>query len=269
MPRRFVAAGLVTLCALAGLAGTLALRAPHKNPILGSVPIGNSMNTIGIDSRIGRAFVLDDGVLQQQVTLQGNGWSWSSNRYFRGWQQRPSTLVMLDPRDGSIQRLMSASYPSGLTFDETTNHVLILDMSHRSVSILDGTSGRLVRTVALGAGAFPIDLLLDEPRHRALAGVITGYNVTTAATHIAVIDIRTGATLRVIPIDHALYPLTIDTANGHIVTTYQTMSATAPDRYDWIPGWLRSRLPWVPPPPPSLGPNQRLITHTALTIDPS
>jgi len=47
------------------------------------------------------------------------------------------------------------------------------------------------------------------------------------------------------------------------------MDSASADRYAWMPGWLRPRIPWIPAPPPSLGPNQRLLTHTALTIDPS
>jgi len=67
--------------------------------------------------------------------------------------------------------------------------------------------------------------------------------------------------------------VTIDTVTGHLVTTYDTLSSGQPDdRYGWIPNWLRAHLPWIsppPPPPPALNANQRIITHTTLTLDPS
>ncbi len=187
----------------------------------------------------------------------------------RGLRQRPSTLVMLNPRSGAIQRIMSTSGQNTLAFDETTNRLFILDGARHTVSIRDGTSGRLVRDVLLGA--IPIRLLLDAPHHRALVTTVNGYNSTTPDAHIAVLDTRTGALVRMLPIPagQLAYAMAVDTGTGHLVTAYATMSSDAPDRYSWIPAWLRARLPWVPPPPPSLGPNQRIVTHTALTLDPS
>ncbi len=183
--------------------------------------------------------------------------------------RRPSTLVMLDPRSGVTQRIMSAPSVGTLTFDGTTNRLFILDGARRTVSIRDGTSGRLVHDVSLGA--IPTRLLLDAPHHRALVTTVNGYNSTTPDARIAVLDTRTCALLRTLPIPagQLAYAMAVDTGTGHLVTTYATMSSGTPDRYSWMPAWLHARLPWVPPPPPSLGPNQRIITHTALTLDPS
>ncbi len=131
--------------------------------------------------------------------------------------------------------------------------------------MLDGASGRILRTVALGLQ--PLQVVLDEPRHRALVTLSAGHNVAIADTHIAVLDARSGALLRTMSPGHSLNNVTVDTGNGHLVTAYDTLSSGQPDdRYGWMPSWLRAHLPWVPPPPPppALNANQRIVTHTAL-----
>jgi len=184
------------------------------------------------------------------------------------WQAPARTLVMLDPRTGALRTIASITGFDEITVDEDDNRVFIPDIALRTVTVLDGASGRILHTVALGAQ--PLQVMLDEPRHRALVTLSAGYNATTADTHIAVLDARSRVLLRTMSTGHSLTNVTVDTRTGHLVTTYDTLSSGQPDdRYGWIPSWLRAHLPWVPPPPPSLGPNQRIITHTALTLDPS
>jgi len=474
MARRHLAAGLAALCIVAGLAAALALRAPAHNAVLNATPIGNP-SMVGVDSRLGRAFILDDGVLAQQVTLDNHGgmeWTDSNtsntlhvldtrtgriikaidvpttfhsiivdaatNRVFAfeqdllqgvdardgtllnpvsvgigsddlndyidtalvdertghifatldqsasdpvdqhllildgrtgktlrnltfphglgntsplangasfisygpslslalderasrlyvfntngrmssvdtrsgrvlstrrlpvalmsaqadgrsgrifafvvphgpvklhtgRWQWPTHTLVMLDPRTGTLRAIASVTGFGGITIDEDDNRVFIPDITRRAVTVFDGANGRILRTVALGLQ--PFQVVLDEPRHRALVTLAAGYNATTADTHIAMLDTRSGALLRAISTGHPLNNVTIDTGTGHLVTTYDTMSSGQPDdRYSWMPSWLRAHLPWIPappPPPPALNANQRIITHTALTLDPS
>ncbi len=64
MARRHLAAGLAVLCIVAGMAAVLALRAPTHNIMLNATRIGNP-SMVGVDSRLGRAFILDEGVLAQ------------------------------------------------------------------------------------------------------------------------------------------------------------------------------------------------------------
>jgi DNA-binding beta-propeller fold protein YncE len=478
-----IAAGLVSVAAFAGLAGLVALRAPGKRVVLGSVPVGNpswgpSWGTANVDSRLGRAFILDDGILQQQMTLTtGGGYSWSgsnsSNKIhiidtrtgrlikaidvpqsvrslavdtatarvfvfdqgqiqvldarsgsplgtipFTGnpngfndsigtslvderagrvfatvnpqdsnapldqhvlvldgrtgrtlrdlafphgagstsigpngsrstyygpslsltldaraghlyvfntngqmsvvdsasgrllstrrlpvalagarvdertgrvfavtappgavavgssWHRQPpqSALVMLDPATGVIRTIAPATAlfwggPAATAIAGDSDRVFVLDGTRRAVDVRDGADGRLVRAVAVDGR--PLQIALDGPHHRALVTAFSGYNDATVNERIAVLDTRTGALLRTISLGHVGYVLAVDTGTGHLVATYDTMAAAPADRYAWLPGWLRPRLPWIPPPPPSLGPNQRLLTHMALTIDPS
>ncbi len=213
-----------------------------------------------VDERTGRVFAF--------AVQQTSGTTHS----LRGRQGRPVALVMLNPRTGATQRIMSASGQDALAFDETTNQLFILDGARHAVSVLDGNSAWRVRDVPLGA--IPIRVLLDAPHHRALVTTVNGYNSATLEAHIAVLDTRTGALLRTLPLPagqlgYGVYAMAVDTGTGHLVTTYDTLGSGQPDRYGWMPSWLRARLPWVPPPPPSLGPNQRILTHTALTLDPS
>ena len=212
-----------------------------------------------VDGQSGRifAFVMSSG----PTTRLGAG----------RWQAPVRTLDMLDPRTGAIHTLASVTGFSDIAVDENDNRVFIPDIARRAVIVLDGASGRILRTVALGLQ--PFQIVLDEPRHRALVTLAAGYNATTADTHIAMLDTRSGALLRAISTGHPLNNVTIDTGTGHLVTTYDTMGSGQPDdRYGWMPSWLRAHLPWIPappPPPPALNANQRIITHTALTLDPS
>jgi len=191
---------------------------------------------------------------------------------FYAWQRRPSALVMLDPRAATIRRIAAISGPGAITVDADDNRVFVFDLTRHAIDVFDATSGRPVRSVAFGA--MPIQLLADAPHHRALVVLVVarGYNFMTTDTRIAVLDTRGGSLLRTIPMQRQFFgyaPLGVDTASGHIVAAYSAMSSGPADRYDWMPAWLRGRLPWIPAPPPALGPNQRLITHTAMTLDPS
>lgn len=188
----------------------------------------------------------------------------------------PATAVLLDPGRGIIKRLrpvgafwpyLSFNNSHVLGLDAASGHVFLLDLNRSgrdAVDVLDATGGRLVRSVALTGT--PYGLLLDGPHHRVLVQMeVQG----TRETAIAVVDTRSGALSRTIELGHAAYPLALDTRSGHVVTAYNTMSNGVPDRWNWLPRQLRARLPGVPPPPLALLPNERILTHTALTLDPA
>lgn len=190
-----------------------------------------------------------------------------------------STLVMLDPRSGAMHPLITSiatvwpGTPPGtlndIALDDATGHVVIVNTLHHTVDVIDATSGRLLQTTAMSGN--PYQLALDACRHRALVGLIVSYSrvFATADARLAVLDTRTGALLRTIPLTHPCYPLAVDAGNGHAVTVYNAIDDGPPDRWGWMPAWLRARVPGLPPPPPALNPNQRIMTNTALTIDPS
>jgi len=176
---------------------------------------------------------------------------------FYAWQRRPSTLVMVNPRTGTIRRIAATTGAGDITIDANDNRVFVLDQMRRAVAVFDAASGRPVRAVALGG--IPTQLLLDAPHHRALVGLIVaqGYRFTTVDTRIAVLDTRGGSLLRTLPMQQQFFgyaPLGVDTASSHIVAAYSAMSSGPPDRYDWMPAWLRERLSWIPAPPPRSAP---------------
>lgn len=222
-----------------------------------------------IDEQTGRIFAFT--VPPQQSTVAPAN----------GTRPPASTLIMFDPRSGVIRQLVSIAmmWPpippnaaNNVAVDETANHVIVVDNRTRSVTLFDAASGRRVHTTLMHG--IPYQLAVDARRHRALVGLIVGYSRSAtidADTRIAVLDTRTGALLRAIPIKQAGYSLAVDTGNGHAITVHDEIGDGPADSWGWMPAWLRKRVPWLPPPPsrPALGPNQRIMTNTALTIDPS
>ncbi len=45
------------------------------------------------------------------------------------------------------------------------------------------------------------------------------------------------------------------------------MLSAPPDQWRWMPDWLRQRIPNVPPPPPTLGPSERIMHDEVVTLD--
>jgi len=140
-----------------------------------------------VDERTGRIFAFSE----RQVSYK--------SRYGSGWMPRTSALVMLDPRTGTIRTITPVTAPffggpSSIAIAEDSNRVFVLDSVRRAVDVLDGTSGRLVRTVVTDGR--PLQLALDGPHHRALVTTFSGYSYATMSAHLAVLDTRTGALRR-------------------------------------------------------------------------
>lgn len=176
----------------------------------------------------------------------------------------PGTVLMLDPRDGAVLRRVpggtTRSGAESLAIDQGTNHVLIANWLNGTVSVLDGASGTLLRTVALGGT--PYDMALDERHHRAAFRIGAGYS-------IAVVDTRNGRLLRTITLPWAADSMAVDPSSGRILVTTSALLPLPGDRWGWLPSWLRDHLPGLPSPAPTPDPSQRLLRHTVITLDPA
>ncbi len=197
----------------------------------------------------------------------------SGRRVQRGSYAVARSVVTIDAATGTVLRRVPAGIGWGgdgrLALDEVTGRVFVANWLSNSVGVVDASTGRLLRTVALGAP--PLEIAADPRRRRIL--VITspsGRNFFSAPdTTLVVLDARNGAILRTIPLGQPAYLLVVDGLTGHLVLESSSIQPAPTDSWSWLPPAVRSRIPAIPPPPPTLGPSQRVQHSTVLIVDPS
>ncbi len=193
MARRRFAAGLAALCIVAGLAAALALRAPTHNVVLNATTIGDP-SMVGVDSRLGRAFILDDGVLAQQVTLDNHGgMEWTNSN-------TSNKLRVLDTRTGRIIKALDVPTTfHSIIVDAATNRVFAFEQD--LLQAVDARDGTLLNPVSVGIGSDDLNAYIDT----ALVDARTGHIFATldqqstgtpSAQRLLMLDGHTGATLR-------------------------------------------------------------------------
>lgn len=185
--------------------------------------------------------------------------------------QRPlrpprGSLLMIDARTGTVLRALPGiginPGSRGIVVDQRSNLAFALDSFSGTVEVVDGGSGRLVRTLALRHPSW--DLLADAVRQRA-------YVVSDGG--ITVIDTARGQLMRTMPLprdgNQGVEALAVDPLSGHVIVVTSGLHGQGTDPWAALPAWLRSRLPLIPPPPPTLSPDERILHHTLLTLDPA
>jgi DNA-binding beta-propeller fold protein YncE len=206
-----------------------------------------------LDERTGRIFAFDASI---RPAVAGSSTGGSQRLTLQ-----TGTMVMLDAVTGRLLRTkpggIIGSDARDIAVDQTSNRIFALNQVRKTVTVLDGASGRTVRTITLERA--PLRILLDGPHHRAL--VDTG--------SITVVDARRGAIVRTISLGTEIDDLAVDPSSGHIFIATSSLRASYGDPWGWLPHWLRSRLPGIPQPPPALKPSQRILTNTVLTLDPA
>ena len=115
--------------------------------------------------------------------------------------------------------------------------------------ILDARSGALLRTIATGPGTTAV--AIDTRRGRVFVtstGTIAPSGAYVGPGTLTVVDERRGTIVRRVPVNVNPTGLTFDEQTQHLFIAYQgsTIIPPTPDPWDWMPGWLRNRLPFVP-----------------------
>jgi hypothetical protein len=174
-------------------------------------------------------------------------------------------LLMLDARTGALLRALPGGIPGGwlavgigasLGIDGGANRVVAADWAGQTIDILSATSGALLGRV--GLGGHPLQIVVDARRHRALAALDTN--------DVVVLDTRGGGLRRLLHLAQPGGPLMLDPQSGHVLVATSGLVPARADPWAWMPSWLRAHLPFIPPP---LGPAQRLLRSTLLTLDPA
>jgi hypothetical protein len=173
---------------------------------------------------------------------------------------RRDALVMLDAAHGTLLRRIGrggAPADATLALDAGTNRLFLIGVPNGAVRMVDAASGALLRVIALGAA--PLHIALDTRRYRAYVA---------AGADLHVLDTHDGSSLRIIPTGHTIASLVVDEQSGHVLVVTGVVSRAASDPWAWLPGWLRDRVPGIPPPSradPALG----TLRYHLLVLDPA
>ncbi len=130
--------------------------------------------------------------------------------------------IVFDPYRGRVVRTVAGVY----VFLQDHRAGRIIGSSARALYLLDAHSGRIARTIRLSqyhlppafAQPGPTLLAVDQVRGRALvafAGPVDSQYTPTGNGLLAVVDDRTGALVRTVPVGRNPLVATVDPASGH------------------------------------------------------
>jgi YVTN family beta-propeller protein len=122
--------------------------------------------------------------------------------------------------------------PAGLALDSSAGRVYVANAdpaSVGSVSVIDTTTRKVVRTVPLGEGTWPVDVAVDPSHHRLFV-------TESKAGGVAVVDTRTWRVVDTVPVGGEPRGVSLDpvvgevyVANGETVTVLDSPGAEVLD----------------------------------------
>jgi len=129
-----------------------------------------------------------------------------------------------------------------------------------AVSIVDGRTGHLRRTIAVGA--WPVAIAVDS-RLR-LAFVANADDNT-----LSVLDLQQERVVRTLPIGLAPAALVADSAVGRVLVASLDTGGQAdrPDMWAWLPAAVRDKIPFIPQ-RPSMPSTETRATGSVRVVDP-
>jgi len=172
---------------------------------VGTIHVNGNPSTMAVDERTGRVFVYSDGdgfpgYTKLVSTLEG-----ASGRRLR------AVVVAHDPHG----QHMPSQGAGHIVVDEQSGHVFVSSAYADSVSMLDATSGRLLRTVG---GTHPGPLAVDTHTRRVfvLNGGNNGGGTSNGA--VTILDSATGRVVGNTPVGRLALPVTpvVDTRTGRV-----------------------------------------------------
>lgn len=136
-----------------------------------------------------------------------------------------------------------------------------------NITVLDAGTGQQVGVIPNSANLVP--MALDDRAERLFAlatGTSDRLGHFTAPGAIAVLDLRHGAALRRVAVGVAPRAVAVDSQAGHVLVlnTGGFLALPVTHTWDWIPAWLRGRLPWA-----AQGPAVRSVLSSVTVLDTS
>jgi len=156
-----------------------------------------------------------------------------------------SNVRLLDAHDGAIvaDTASIGSHPAALALDRRAGRVLVVDGGIPGhVGVFATRDGRLLRVVAVGAD--PRAVAVDERTGRAFVA-------NRLSKTVSVLDTRTGRPVRTVRVRWDPIAVVVDERTGHALVLSAgggSVPTPAPDRWAWLPGPIRARLPFLPRP---------------------
>jgi len=262
------------------LLSTIALR-PTRNGVGGTPQVPTPI----VDESLGRVYVVDsaNGILHILDAANGRvvrdvptgpfaGMPLINHRARRLYIFHTSGAVsVLDAVSGRLagatppnSNPSASTYPyfgfgySGASVDERTGRVFIVNGQAGTVNVLDGASGRRVRTV--GVCQHPSGVAIDALSGRVYVTCTGPWDPKRGPTgrgSVSVLDGRTGRVLHTIPVGVGPAVVSLDTRSQRaLVVNMLGSGSPAVDAWAWLPVPLRHALPFLPrassrPSPPS------------------
>jgi len=128
-------------------------------------------------------------------------------------------VSMLDAASGRLLRtnIIGRVYDYGpAVVDQASGRIFLSNSRTRSMVVLDGASGRMVRSVGVGQGQSPLLPLVDERADRVLVPTLGPIRAGMAGNgSISVLNGRSGLLLRTIPTGQGLSFVHVDEQTGH------------------------------------------------------
>jgi DNA-binding beta-propeller fold protein YncE len=244
--------------------------------------VGKAPVWMAMDARTGRAFVIDGSSTGLRVLDARNGHLLRTvlvgphpgmlvvdEQTSRAFVPTDAGLSVLDTRSGAVLRTVAVGrgHVAGLPLLDARSgrvFVVVMSLAHAprpgSIIVLDARSGTLIRTVALRDSPGPV--VVDERAGRVVV-LTRGWPGTINS--VSILDARTGALLRTLPAGVAANGMAVDERNGRVFVINGPGFVTLPDRWAWLPAWVRRRLPFLPPP----GRHSRAVPGGVTMIDPT
>lgn len=195
--------------------------------LLRTTPVGAGPTIMAIARRGGRVFVFNGGAVSVLDATSG-----------RLLHTIPTTLT---------------STFAALVADEPSGRVFLADERTGAISMLDATSGRILRTVAVAPNIADGGIAVDRGSGRIVVvsgGALDHSGNFTGLGSASVLDGRSGAVVKTVPVGVNPDQVFIDETMGRAAVVNAGGPATLSDSWDWLPSWLRRLIPFVPPPPP-------------------
>jgi DNA-binding beta-propeller fold protein YncE len=281
--------------------GRLSMLDTHSGAVVRTVTVGLLPQGVAVDERTGRVFVAGEdgsglgdvsvldvmsGRLVRSVTVgQAPGPIAVDQRTGRAFvlNQNSDSVSVLDTHSGALVHTTNPGRDLfDLAVDEQTGRVFVangsnvqvngrLSVPDGSVSILDATSGRLVRRVTVGV--LPTAVAVDPRSGRVFVankGPVDGNLVPLGNGTVTVLDERSGAVLRTSGVGTYPTAIAVDERAGRafVVNASGTTVRMSQEWWERAVQWLQpARLPWLPR--PATPPLIRSVTGSVSMLDAS
>lgn len=260
-----------------GARGVVGVIDTTSGALLRRVAVGPSPDGMAVAPAEGRVYVLNaqdgtvsvldarNGTVLRTVALTAGGFPTGPGSILIDERTRRAFIDhgwvhVFDTRTGALVALRKDStVPGPLGLDARTGRVFAATYRDGRIRVLDGASGRLLRTVDVGVA--PQDLAVDEVGGRvyvvtpgpilatAPPGAVGPVN-TRGPGRVWVLDARNGAVLAHTNVGMAPVVVAATTAPlRRALVLNMAGLVRAPDPWAWLPDTIRRHAPFIPPPP--------------------